>query len=321
MEKLPAKPHDQYVKELLRHPDAAVEFLNHALPAEVCTLLDLQRLRYTETSYTSHELRELLNDVVLSVPLLYSDQDTEVTILIEHKSFKDRMTPFQLLSYVAAGYQKQMKYNKKLKLIIPVVYYHGKQKWQLPAFSGLFTDLPVPLQKYVPVLQVDMMSIRNMSREQILAVTNGKLRAALMVHKGAHERLFALEEYARVINMLYKENRGNFFISTIVYKFSVDYFNPQEFQTVTTHLDTPTKRKTMTLREHFIAEGIEKGIEKGIAVGIEKGKKEGIEKGKQEGSLQRGYEFARKLLQRNMPLEEICELTDLTMEEVKRIKV
>jgi len=122
-----------------------------------------------------------------------------------------------------------------------------------------------------------------------------------MVRKGARERLFGLEEYARVINMLYKENRGNFFISTIVYIFSVDYFNPQEFQTVTKHLDIPTKRKTMTLREHFIAEGIEKG--------------------KREGSLQRGYEVARKLLQRNMPLEDICELTDLTMEEVKRIKV
>jgi predicted transposase/invertase (TIGR01784 family) len=313
MEKLPAKPHDHYVKELLSHPDAAAEFLTHALPAEVCALLDLQRLRYTGNSYTSHELRELLSDVVLSVPILSSDQNTEVTILIEHKSFKDRMTPFQLLSYVAAGYQKQMKHDKKLKLIIPIVYYHGKQKWQLPAFSGYFPDLPVPLQKYIPGLQVDMMSIRNMSREHILAVTNGKLRAALMVHKGAHERLFALEEYARVINMLYKENRGNFFISTIVYIFSVDYFNPQEFQTVTSHLDTPTKRKTMTLREHFIAEGIEKGI----AVGIEKGKKEGIEK----GSLQSRYEVARKLLQRNMPLEEICELTDLTMEEVKGIKV
>jgi len=61
----------------------------------------------------------------------------------------------------------------------------------------------------------------------------------------------------------------------------------------------------MTLREHFIAEGIEKGIQKG----------------KLEGSLQSRYEVARKLILRKMPLEEICELTDLTMEEVKGIKV
>jgi len=43
--------------------------------------------------------------------------------------------------------------------------------------------------------------------------------------------------------------------------------------------------------------------------------------GKLEGSLQSRYEFARKLLLRSMPLEEICELTDLTMEEVKGIKL
>ena len=50
MEKLPAKPHDQYVKELLRHPDAAAEFPTHALPVEVCALLDMPRLRYTGSS-------------------------------------------------------------------------------------------------------------------------------------------------------------------------------------------------------------------------------------------------------------------------------
>jgi hypothetical protein len=38
----------------------------------------------------------------------------------------------------------------------------------------------------------------------------------------------------------------------------------QEFQTVTTHLDTPTERQTMPLRKHLIAESIEKGNEKGI---------------------------------------------------------
>jgi len=305
MEKLPAKPHDQFIRELLNHREAAAEFLTYALPHEVCTLLDLKRLSYSGNSYTSHELRELLCDVVLNVPLVSADQDTEVTILIEHKSFKDRMTSFQLLSYVAAGYQQQIKQGKKLKLIIPVVYYHGKQKWELPAFSDFFQDLPVPLRRYIPGMEVDMMSIRNMSRDHIMAVTNAMLRAALMVQKGAHERLFALEEYARVFNMLNVEKGGNFFISTIVYIFSVDYFNPQEFQKVTRHLDTRTKRKTMTLREHFIAEGIEKGIQKG----------------KLEGSLQSRYEVARKLILRKMPLEEICELTDLTMEEVKGIKV
>ncbi len=48
---------------------------------------------------------------------------------------------------------------------------------------------------------------------------------------------------------------------------------------------------------------------------IAKGKQEG----RQEGSMEKAYAFARKLLLRNIPLEEICELTDLSMEEVKKL--
>ena len=55
------------------------------------------------------------------------------------------------------------------------------------------------------------------------------------------------------------------------------------------------KTKTMTIKEEWIAEGIEKG------------------------SQQKGFVFARKLILRNMPLEEICELTDLSMEEVMKL--
>ena len=61
----------------------------------------------------------------------------------------------------------------------------------------------------------------------------------------------------------------------------------------------------MTLHDQLIAEGKEEGI----AIGIEKGK--------QEGSIQSRCEVARKLIKRNMPIEDICELTSLSREEVQ----
>ena len=53
--------------------------------------------------------------------------------------------------------------------------------------------------------------------------------------------------------------------------------------------------------------GIEKGIEKGIAEGIEKG----IAEGKAE--------IAKKLKTRGMPFEQICEITDLSIEEIEKL--
>ena len=56
--------------------------------------------------------------------------------------------------------------------------------------------------------------------------------------------------------------------------------------------------------------------EKGIEKGIEKGRKEGKEEGKEEGRK----EFALKLLAHNFPLDEIANLTDLSIEEIKKLE-
>ena len=56
----------------------------------------------------------------------------------------------------------------------------------------------------------------------------------------------------------------------------------------------------------------EKGIEKVIEKGIEKGRKEGKEEGRKE--------FALKLLAHNFPLDEIANLTDLSIEEIKKLE-
>jgi len=50
---------------------------------------------------------------------------------------------------------------------------------------------------------------------------------------------------------------------------------------------------------------------------IAKGRQEG---GIEQGSLKRSFEFAERLLLRSVPMEEICELTDLTMEQVLMVK-
>ena len=49
------------------------------------------------------------------------------------------------------------------------------------------------------------------------------------------------------------------------------------------------------------------------------GIKEGKEEGKQEGIQEKTEEIARKLLNKNMPLKEISEITELTTEEIKNL--
>jgi predicted transposase/invertase (TIGR01784 family) len=65
-------------------------------------------------------------------------------------------------------------------------------------------------------------------------------------------------------------------------------------------------------REEALEEGMEKGMEKGIEKGIEKGMEKGIEKGIEKGLIL----TAKKLLSRNVPLDEVVEITGLAYEKV-----
>lgn len=52
----------------------------------------------------------------------------------------------------------------------------------------------------------------------------------------------------------------------------------------------------------------------------EKGMEKGIEKGIVKGEKKKSKEFALKLLARNTPLDDIADLTDLSIEEIKKLE-
>ena len=64
----------------------------------------------------------------------------------------------------------------------------------------------------------------------------------------------------------------------------------------------------LTSEHNFFEAGVEEGIKKGIEKGIEKGKKEGIIK------------IAKAMLEKNIPIETIMEITELTKEEIEKLR-
>ena len=65
---------------------------------------------------------------------------------------------------------------------------------------------------------------------------------------------------------------------------------------------------------------MDKGIIEGEARGKIIGREEGMKEGKKEGKKQNQIEIAKKLLQRNMSIEDIKEITGLTKEEINKLK-
>ena len=297
------KTHDSFVKELLSYKESAVEFIKHAVPPEIHQKFDFDNITYLPGTYTTKELNEYISDIVLKIPVDGTAGDVTVSILIEHKSTIDHFTCLQLLTYMVNGYEQQRKQKEKLSIIIPVIYYHGKGRWKYRPLKKLFQKIPEGFEQYIPTFSIDFFDLHRLSIHQIYGMAEAKLRAALMAQKSLHDHLVAKKDFVQVINALEPSIIGNFLHSYFVYLSNFTKFDQDSIIDITNQLTTNMKTKSMTFIDQIRAEGRQEGIQDGI----------------QQGSLQSRYEFARKLLFRNMPLEEICELTDLTMDEVKKL--
>jgi predicted transposase/invertase (TIGR01784 family) len=205
----------------------------------------------------------------------------------------------QLHNYIANGYLIQLKKKEQLSIIIPVIYYHGKGTWKYRPLHELFQDIPEGFERYIPSFSIELFQVQDLSIKQIHGVAEARLRAAFMVQKSLHDHFVAQKDFVQVINALEPTDEGNFLHSFFVYLSNVTNFDENSIIDITNQLTTDMKLRSMTFIDQFRAKGREEGI--------------------QEENLRSRYEFAQKLKLRNMPLEEICELTDLSMEEVERL--
>lgn len=66
--------------------------------------------------------------------------------------------------------------------------------------------------------------------------------------------------------------------------------------------------------------GERRGMEKGIEIGERRGIEIGERRGAERGERNRSFEVARRMLRRNRPVDEIAEITDLSVEDVEGLK-
>ena len=82
-------------------------------------------------------------------------------------------------------------------------------------------------------------------------------------------------------------------------------------------------KRLVKAREGFLRDQYEfelAGIKKGQTVGRAQGIKEGRKEGIKEGKRAEKEDTARKMISKNMKIEDIIEITGLTKEEIEKLK-
>ena len=90
-------------------------------------------------------------------------------------------------------------------------------------------------------------------------------------------------------------------------------YSPAQLDTYDRYWDAISTEKTLLTGK--FEEGHKAGLQKGLQTGLEKG----LQKGRQEGVLDTQHLIARKLLAKGIPINEIAELTGLSLAEINRV--
>jgi len=124
--------HDNFFRKVFSETANVETFLKAKLPKELYQQLDLAEMALEPTSYISEAYKESLSDIVVRCRTKAEELPVDIYFLFEHKSYQDKKIFIQLLRYMYLMWEKDGNEKKPLRVIIPLVFYHGKDPWQIP---------------------------------------------------------------------------------------------------------------------------------------------------------------------------------------------
>jgi predicted transposase YdaD len=277
-------PHDKLFKQLLGEPANAASFIGSNLPDDIVRHLDLTRVKALSTSFIDSQYKESEADLLFSLAI--AGRPGYVYCLFEHQSSPDKMMLLRLLGYMVRIWERFHQENPKatlLPVIIPLVLFHGRQRWQGPeSFKGL-VDLPgEEYTCHVPDFSFLLFDISSQGTALLKGNTIVQIAIGLL-HAYGHPQMRQVITGA-LTNF---RNSDHIFDTRKILEIVIRYlaqttpFDKDELlELVESSIDTPLSSEVvMTTYEQLIREGMIQGEAKGMKKGLQEGLREGLQKG------------------------------------------
>ena len=135
------------------------------------------------------------------------------------------------------------------------------------------------------------------------------------------EEVCELLSKMKVEDLEFKENM-KICMQCVIHKYAKTIEDIQRLEKViklTRKFETYEETLTRIGKEEGIEQGRKQGIEQGIEQGLEQGRKQGIEQEKRKNQKEK-EEMAKKLLEMNIPMEKVKEVTNLNREKIIAIQ-
>lgn len=174
-------PHDKFFKENFSRQSVAKSFLTDVLKAPELSELTVSTLRLTNNSYVSKDLDESFADLVYSCEL--AGKPVKIALLFEHKSYTVKYPHVQLLGYLFNSLQEDLKQKRAPTLVIPIIFYHGDQRWKPEPLASYYGAVPPQLLPFVPEFTYLLFDLSVYPDEQIQQLRDRFLATSMLLMK------------------------------------------------------------------------------------------------------------------------------------------
>ena len=277
------QPHDSLFRRIFSDLEHARSLLKSFLPASLVQAVNFSTLEPHSNRFVSKKLRKSESDLIFSAKFCDSDQKLFLYFLIEHQSSPDEWMPLRLLLYIGEVYdwcRRQNPKAKKLPFVFPIVFYHGRRKWNAPNNFRELVDIPESLQDTIQAFVPDFSyRLEDLSLCSDQALWQLQLTACARAVLGVLRHVFDKDLAAKIPEVLgdltpWLATIKGFEEFSVVLRYVIDTSESvklTDLEEWRKKLSPDATRVIMTLAEQLRAEGEKRGHAKGLAGGLRRG--------------------------------------------------
>ena len=216
------QPHDRFFKMLFSKRSVAQHYINQFMPKSITEKLDLRTLKIAKDTFIDENLKDHFSDIVYTCNWQKEGnkkkQQVKVCLLLEHKSNPSKYPHFQLLRYIVNSWDNDLAQNRKPRIVVPIILYHGKQKWKVKNINNYFDVTPdSPFFQYLPKFDYHLTDLSHYSDKEILNLSGNFLINGLILLKHKRDREYLLKniEIVFIHIELYQDEEGKSFVKSM----------------------------------------------------------------------------------------------------------
>ena len=217
--------HDEMFKSNFTKKENAIDLINNTFPEEIKNNLLFETLTLGNNSYTDSKLKKYFSDLVYTCN--YKNVEIKIALLFEHKSYFTDRPHLQLLKYILRIWEQQIKSKEEMKVVIPIIFYHGLETWKYSRLNEYFTEIDSNLIKFIPIfdyLLIDLSGYTDQEiKDKLFDSIENKILLSIMKNILDKKKFIKnITDYLEIGKIYFKTEKGIKFIETVIeYLFSV----------------------------------------------------------------------------------------------------